>query len=271
MLTFMDLNGDGLADIIKVKFGSVEQRVNIQYMIYYGRPGWQYAAQADQKISSAGFRADFGVYDMRHTGKKDIIVPYFRFAPAQAFKMLSDNSVKVQFKIFLMGDNGRYPQESGNEFAKPNDRIQLNYRVNVLGIIMDPDAMIKGEFNPLINFGLDVNGDGYPDLVADNGADTLNIYYGNNKAHFDTMTPSQSIGLESAWAYDFADINGDKKMDILTYYESEEKVKERKKAMDDTRKAQAGGAAEPDSAEEAEIQRIAAAKEETRIRVLVWK
>ncbi len=271
MLTFVDLNGDGLADIIKVKFGSVEQRVNIQYIIYYGRPGLNYPAVPDQKISSEGFRADFGAYDMNHDGKRDIVVPSFHFAPAQAFKMLTDNTVKVQFKIFLIQPNGRYAQDSGNEYAKPDKRIQLNYRINVLAIIMDPEAMIKGEFNPLVYFGADVNGDGYPDLVADNGADTLNIYFGNKNADYALSTPSQSLGLESSFVYDFADLNGDKKVDLITYYESEERVQEKRKAMEDARRAQAASGPTAEGSEEADLKKIAEAKEETRIRVIVWK
>jgi len=277
MLTFVDLNGDGLADIIKVKFGSVEQRVNIQYMIFYQKPGLQFPSQPDQKINSSGFRADFGAYDMRNIGKRDIVVPYFRFAPAQAFKMLTENAVKVQFKIFLMGQNGRYAQDPKMEFAKFDRRVQLPYQINVLGIIMDPEAMIKGEFNPLVHFGADVNGDGYPDLVADSGADTLNIYFGNKDVNFDIQStnPSakQSISLESAWAFDFADLNHDRKMDLITYYESEERVQEKKKAMEEAKRAQGGKGLTPDqsAAEEAELERIAAAKEETRIKIIVWK
>jgi hypothetical protein len=273
MLTFLDLNGDGIDEIIKVKYGSVEQRVNIQYMIYFGKPGLVYSKTPDQKISSAGFRADFGAYDMRNTGKRDIVVPFFHFAPAQAFKMLTENAVKVQFRLFLMGNSGRYDQDPKMDFAKPNDRIQIPYRINVLGIIMDPEAMIKGEFNPLVNFGNDVNGDGFPDLVADSGADVLNIYYGNNQAKYNVMTPSQSIPLESAWSFDFNDLNFDKKMDVITYYESEERVKEKKKAMEDAKRAQAGPVkgGEPSSAEEEELMRIAAAKEQTRIKIIIWK
>ncbi len=272
MLTFVDLNMDGIADIIKVKFGSVEQRVNIQYMIYYGKPGLVYPAVPDQKISSAGFRADFGAYDMNRDGKRDFVVPFFHFAPAQAFKMLTDNSVKVQFKIYLIQPNGRYAQDPGNEFAKTDQRIQLNYRINILGIIMDPEAMIRGEFNPLIYFGADVNGDGFPDLVADNGADSLNIYFGNKAVDFKTQTPSQSLGLESSWAYDFADLNQDQRMDLITYYESEERVKEKRKAMEEAKKSQASpGSAPAAVSEEDELKKIAEAKEETRIKVIIWK
>lgn len=273
MLTFADLNGDGLADIIKVKYGSVEQRVNIQYMVFYGKPGLVYSKAPDQKISSAGFRADFGAYDMRNKGRRDIVVPYFHFAPSQAFKMLTENAVKVQFKIYLMGDSGRYAQDAKMDYAKPDERIQIPYRINVLGIIMDPEAMIKGEFNPLIHFGADVNGDGYPDLVADSGADVLNIYFGNKDAKFKIQVPDQAINLESAWSFDFANLNGDKKQDLITYYESEERVKEKKKAMEEAKRSQASPAksSEPGSAEEQELLKIAAAKEQTRIKVLVWK
>ena len=270
MLTFADLNGDGLGDIIKVKYGSLEQRVNIQYMIFYARPGLKYPDKPDQKLSSSGFRADFGVYDLNQDGKKDIAIPYFHFAPAQAFKVLTDNAIKIQFRIYLMGENGRYTQDPDKEFARPDRRELLVYRINILGMIMDPEALIKGEINPLIHFGADVNGDGYPDLVADSGADTLNIYYGNKQVNF-SPTPDQSFGFESSWAFDFADLNNDGKDDLVAYYESEERVKEKKKAMEEMRAQASRQASQSGLSEEEELLKIIQAKEETRIRVLIWK
>ena len=270
MLTFADLNGDGLGDIIKVKYGSLQQRVNIQYMIFYARPGLKYSNEPDQKLSSSGFRADFGVYDLNQDGKKDIVIPYFHFAPAQAFKVLTDNAVKIQFRIYLMGKNGRYAQDPDKEFARPDRRELLVYRINILGMILDPEALIKGEINPLIHFGADVNGDGYPDLVADSGADTLNIYYGNKQVNF-SQTPDQSFGFESSWAFDFADLNHDRKEDLITYYESEERVKEKKKAMEEMRAQASQRASQSGLSEEEELLKIIQAKEETRIRVLIWK
>ena len=270
MLTFADLDNNGIGDIIKVKYGSVQQRVNIQYMIFYGKPGLKYSDKPDQKLSSSGFRADFGVYDLNNDGLKDIVIPYFHFAPAAAFKVITDNAVKIQFRIFLMGKNHRYSQDPGKEFARPNRRELLVYRVNILGMILDPEALIKGEFNPLIHFGADVNGDGYPDLVADSGADTLNIYYGNKNVNY-SQTPDQSFGFESSWAFDFADLNRDGKDDLITYYESEERVKEKKKAMEEMRAQASKRASESGLTEEEELLKIIQAKEETRIRVLIWK
>jgi hypothetical protein len=86
------------------------------------------------------------------------------------------------------------------------------------------------------------------------------------------QTPSQSIALESAFSFDFADLLGYKKDDLITYYESEEKVAARKSALQDAKKAQAatkGGDISPE--DEEELQKIASAKEETRIRAIVWK
>jgi hypothetical protein len=62
-------------------------------------------------------------------------------------------------------------------------------------------------------------------------------------------------------------------MDLITYYESEERVKEKKKAMEEAKRSQASPikGTEPSSAEEDELLKIAAAKEQTRIKIIIWK
>jgi len=84
-------------------------------------------------------------------------------------------------------------------------------------------------------------------------------------------TPDQSFGFESSWAFDFADLNNDGKDDLVAYYESEERVKEKKKAMEEMRAQASRQASQSGLSEEEELLKIIQAREETRIRVLIWK
>lgn len=234
-MVFADLNGDGIGDIIMMKWGTSRDRTRMDRYIYYGKPGLEYPEKPDQIIRSESAAVDFGIHDLNNDGKLDLVVPFFHFAPAQAFKVMTENAIKVQFRIFLMQDNGRYSQDAGKTFAKVDRRILVNYKIDILGMIFDFKSLLEGQFHPLINFSKDFNGDGYPDLVADTGGDKLRFFWGNPEVKF-ANSPDLVIEYESAMDYDLVDLNNDGKCDIITYYDSEERTKKKremaKKARD---------------------------------------
>ena len=102
-MTFADLNNDGLWDIIMMKWGSSEERTQMDRYIYYAKKGLVYNEKPDQIIRSESAAVDFGFFDLNNNDKLDLVIPFFHFAPAQAFKIMTENSIKVQFRLFLMG------------------------------------------------------------------------------------------------------------------------------------------------------------------------
>ncbi len=233
-LTFSDLNGDGLSDLVVVSWGGKEQRTRIDRHIYYARPlsgrssdgaskaRLEYPAKADQIVRSESTFPDFSIMDLNGDGRRDLVIPFFHFATSQVFKVATQSEVKIQFRLFLMGDNGRFSQDPKNALAKVDRRISLDYRINLLGMIFNGEQLASGEFNPLINFGGDLNGDGFPDLVADSGRNRLGIYWGNEKASY-PRSPDLVVPFESAGDFDLVDLNGDGKTDIVTYYSRDDK------------------------------------------------
>jgi len=263
-MTFADLNGDGKGDIIMVKWGTSEERTQIDRYIYYAGPNLEYNEEPDQIVRSESAAVDFGIYDLNRDGRLDLVIPFFHFAPAQAFKIMTENAIKIQFRIFLMRPDGRYGQDSGKTFAKVDRRILLNYRIDVLGIIMDFRTLLEGKFRALINFGEDINGDGFPDLVADTGNDKLEFYWGGKEVEFGRK-PDLTVNYESAMDFDLLDVNGDDRADVITYYESEERTKKKRElAM----KARQQGEPVSEAGEEAAL---VAAPEGTRIKALITK
>jgi hypothetical protein len=262
-MTFSDLNGDGIIDIIMTKWGSTENRSQMTRYIYYGKKGLRFNEGPDQIITSASAIVDFGMYDLNGDGRKDLLIPYFHFAPSTAFKMMTENKIKIQFRLYLMGPDGRYSQGEGKEYARPDERKIINYKVDVIGIILDFQTLIEGKFHPLISFGYDFNGDGYPDIAADTGADKLEFFWGTADAKYPRM-PDQVKELESAIVYDIGDFNNDKRADIITYYESEERVKEKRKIA---KEAYLSG--QTDIEPEIKASALLATKEQTRIKALV--
>jgi hypothetical protein len=221
-LTFKDLNGDGTSDIIAMKWGTSEERTRIDRHIYYARSGIRYPEKPDQVIRSEAAWASFSISDLNNDARVDLVVPYFHFAPSQAFKLVTQSEVKLQFRLFLMGAEGRYSQDPGKAFAKVDRRVSLDFEVDVLGMLFDRKGHTAGTYNPLISFEADVNGDGFRDLIADTGKDKLAFYWGNETARY-SRRPDHVIKYESAVDFDLVDMNRDGKTDILTYYAHEDR------------------------------------------------
>lgn len=221
-LTFKDLNGDGMSDIIAMKWGTSEERTRIDRYIYYARSGIRYPEKPDQVIRSEAAWASFSISDLNNDGRVDLVVPYFHFAPSQAFKLVTQSEVKLQFRLFLMGADGRYSQDPGKAFAKVDRRVSLDFEVDVLGMLFGRKSRTAGTFNPLISFDADVNGDGFRDLIADTGKGKLAFYWGNDAARY-SRRPDHVIRYESAVDFDLVDLNRDGKTDILTYYANKDR------------------------------------------------
>ena len=264
-MTFADLDGDGLGDIIMLKWGTSEERTRVDRYIYYGRPGLEYPEEPDQVIRSESVTIDFGIYDLNRNGKMEIIIPFFHFAPAQALKVMTENVLKIQYRVFIMQADGRYSQEPGKPFARVDRRIQVNYKIDLLGMIFDFKSMLEGNFRPLLSFGYDFNGNGYPDLIADSGDDKLNFYWGNEDIEY-SRRPDHTIDYETALDYDIVDLNGDGKADVITYYDSRERTRKKRDLARMARDRGLGAGAdyelEQDSA-------LAAMPEGSRIKMLI--
>jgi hypothetical protein len=215
-LTFSDLNGDGLVDLIVLKWGSSEERTQMDRHVFPAGKNWQFAEVADQVIRSESFFPNFEIQDLNGDGRKDLVVPYFHFAPSQAIKAVTQNVLRLQLRLFLMRADGRYTQDAGKSFAKVDRRIVLDYHVDVMGLMFGGGGRPRG-FEPLLTTRGDFNGDGLPDLVVDNGSDTLNIYWGNAQAQY-AKQPDLALDYESSLDSALADLNGDGRTDVITAY-----------------------------------------------------
>ena len=215
-LTFAELNGDGVLDLIVLKWGSSEERTQMDRHIFLGQGGWRFPETADQIVRSESFFPNFEIQDLNGDGRSDLVVPYFHFAPSQALKAVTQNALRLQLRLFLMRENGRYAQDPGKAFAKVDRRIVLDYHVDVMGLLFGGGGRPRG-FEPLLSTRGDFNGDGLRDLVVDDGTDALNFYWGNEKAEY-AKRPDETLAHESSLDSDLVDLNGDGKTDIVTGY-----------------------------------------------------
>ncbi len=185
--------------------------------IYFSRPDGSLPETPDQLVRSESVFPDFDILDVNGDGRRDLVVPFFHFAPAQAVRVVTQNSVKLQFRIFLMREDGRYEQGEGKSFAKVDRRVALDYHLDILELVFGDRARPTGRIAPLLDFGADFNGDGYADLAADDGSDRLRIYYGNAEADYGS-SPDLVVPFESTLSYDLVDADGNGRTDVIAYH-----------------------------------------------------
>lgn len=213
-LTFAELDGDGIIDLIVLEWGSSEERTQMDRHVFLGRRGWEFPETADQIIRSESFFPNFEIRDLNGNGRKDLVVPYFHFAPSQALKVATQNALRIQLRLFLMGPDRRYAQDPGKAFAKVDRRIVLDYHVDVMGLVFGGEGR-PSSFDPLLSLAHDFDGDGLPDLVVDDGDDHLDFYWGNPDARY-AKRPDLTLDRESSLDSSVADLNGDGRADIVT-------------------------------------------------------
>ncbi|MCH2173012.1 VCBS repeat-containing protein [Myxococcota bacterium] len=216
-LAFADLNGDGPADLIILKWGSSDERTRMDRHLFFARPGLRYPDRADQIVRSESFFPNFEIEDLDGDGSMDLVIPFFHIATSQALKAVIQNTLRVQLRLFLMDENGRYSQDDGKTFAKVDRRVALDYHLDLVGMIFDDNSGIEGDFDPLLTMRGDFNGDGYKDLASDSGNDTLRIYWGNSESRY-SNSPDHVVNHESVLISDLVDLNADGKTDIISYY-----------------------------------------------------
>ncbi len=216
-MTFAQLDGDGMADLVVMKWGSSEERTRMDRALYFSRPGGALPDEPDQIVRSESVFPDFDIRDLNGDGRRDLVIPYFHFAPAQAVKVVTQNAVKLQFRLFLMRADGRYDQGEGKDFAKVDRRVALNYHLDILKLFFGNSARPTGRIGPLLDFGGDFNGDGFADLAADDGSNRLRIYWGNDQARY-SNSPDLEVPFESTLSYALVDADGDGKTDVFAFH-----------------------------------------------------
>jgi len=214
--SFGDLDGDGLADLIVLEWGADGERTKMDRHVYFARAGLAYPELPDQIVRSESVFPDFEIVDLDGDGRRDLVIPYFHIAPSQAIKMLTQNSLRVQLRMFLLRENGRFAQDEGKAFAKVDRRVVLDYHLDVVRFLFGASGRPPEHFAPLITTRGDFDGDGRRDLATDDGRGALVIRFGNAQADF-ASAPALALRFESSLAHELVDIDGDGRSDIVSY------------------------------------------------------
>lgn len=214
--SFADLDGDGRADLIVLEWGADGERTKMDRHVFFAREGLAYPEEPDQIVRSESVFPDFEIADLDGDGRRDLVIPYFHIAPSQALKMVTQNTLRVQLRMFLLREDGRFGQDEGNRFARVDRRIVLDYHLDVMRFLFGAGGRPPEHFAPLITTRGDFDGDGLRDLATDDGRGQLHIRFGNRDADF-SRGPELAIRFESSLAHELVDVDGDGRSDVVSY------------------------------------------------------
>ena len=182
--------------------------------VFFAREDGSYPDEADQVVRSESVFPDFEIVDLDRNRRLDLVIPYFHIAPSQAFKMVTQNTLRVQLRMFLLRDDGRFAQGEGKKFARVDRRVVIDYHFDVMRLLFGARHGGRGgppeHFAPLITARGDFDGDADPDLATDSGRDELDLRFGTPHVEYE-REPASSL------AHDLVDVDGDGRSDVVSY------------------------------------------------------
>ena len=210
-LAAVDLNGDGAPDLVVTNGSANSVSVLLNSGGKFGKP----------VVTKLPFEASYLVYsDFNNDGKTDLLVSSESSAALIMLFGKGDGTFQPPVSYASGSDPASVavvPLADGSSVLFSNDR----YTGDTLVTPVTPQGVVR---LPVYNFGVggaiaagDLTGDGQPDVVTSSSGGGISVFVAQNGTQF---RPPLIYPLDpnsfSASAIAIADMNGDKKMDVIT-------------------------------------------------------
>ena len=217
-----DMNHDGIADLAIFSLQAGKSRflgqtselwhMHSSYEVHFGAPtpdGTVFGTEVGTMIQSDGIPFEMDAYDFDHDGQVDVM---FAVIDPGIFKIIGMLARGITTDSALL-DLNLYRMEGG---AYPDER-NAAYKIKAY---TPGDSGKKAMHFPSLLFG-DVNGDGHPDLLAQNGQKELYVFIGVPGPDLFAQKPQKVAVVmpyeEYTWLVDF---NKDGRQDLLMHHPS---------------------------------------------------
>ncbi|MBO8132195.1 MAG: VCBS repeat-containing protein [Candidatus Marinimicrobia bacterium] len=205
----VDLNNDGFVDLVVNKLQNRGSMFNPkkQFQIYLGRRdeehplnGSVFEKVPDQIITSMGFQIASQLVDVNNDGMYDIVIPYVDLNIYRLISLFLRGKIRVDVVFYIQdGNDGLFKPE--------NYRRSFKVVMGFGGRARVPVFCVDGDFN----------GDGYVDLLTNEGGDLL-IFYGKMGKEFSERPEVKfPVGVLAGRVFSVtvARINDDLKSDVV--------------------------------------------------------
>ncbi len=217
LMRVIDLNNDGLLDIVASRVSTEESIMNptTELMIHFGRPvsldsgrGLSFSAVPDQVVRPVGTQLVLDILDLNQDGRYDLLVPAVRVGLANLVRMLLTKSLVIENSGYIMDEKNTYPD-------KPDFKTKLRMKFSYSG----------GATSPVYEVA-DFTGDGRLDMMSSE-TNRLVLFPGQAGGAFSsTVARRQDIVLpQDGELVTALHINGDAKADLLIKYNDDARIR----------------------------------------------
>ena len=217
-----DMNHDGIADLSVFSLqagksgflGQTSELWNMHstYEVHFGAPtpdGIAFGQEVDTLIRSDGIPFEIDARDFDHDGQVDVM---FAVIDPGIFKIIGMLARGIATHSALL-DLNLYRMEGG---AYPDER-DATYKIKAY---TPGDSGKKAMHFPSLLFG-DVNGDGRPDLLVQNGREELHVFIGVPGPDLFARKPQKVAVVMPYQEYtQLVDFNNDGRQDLLIHHPS---------------------------------------------------
>jgi len=199
-VSLLDLDGDGILDIVVNKVVGGLGAMRAQIGVYHGKKGGAFG-KPTQVFTREGFAGALQFADLDGDRRPELIVCHAEVGFAEAARIVLSRRLSATFEVYR--NRGRAGFSERPDAERPID-FAVDYSTG---------ADLDGPFPTLADF----DGDGAPDLVGPKEAGALAVWRGGGKALLADY-PRAIVHLPLTRYYRALDLDGDRRADLILWY-----------------------------------------------------